>query len=151
MASVSKSSKKTITGIIKLTITAAKATPSPPIGPALGQKGIPSMEFCKQFNDATKNYTPNKQVRVGITAFSDRSFSFELQGTPVSYYIKQFAKIEKGSKEPGRNLISSITDSDIEEIAKIKIKEGLSARTLESAKKIIAGSARSMGIKVINN
>lgn len=150
MANESKSkSKKTITGYVKFDIPAGKATPSPPIGPALGQKGIPSMEFCKQFNDATKNMTPNTPIRVLLTAFSDKSFTFELKGSPVSYYLKKYAKISSGSKEPGRSFVATIDDTSIEEIAKIKMLEGLSARSVEEAKKIIAGSARSMGLKVL--
>jgi large subunit ribosomal protein L11 len=148
MSSV-KASGKAVVGLIKLQIPAGKATPSPPVGPALGQKGLNIMEFCKAFNDRTKTLTPGTPVGVLITAYGDRTFTFILKGSPVTHYIKQEIGCEKGSSTPGRTSIGTITWQQIENVAKKKMQEGLSARDLENAKSIVAGSARSMGLKII--
>lgn len=149
MSKVSNKKGKQITGYINLCLPAQGATPAPPVGPAFGQKGLSGMEFCKQFNEATKKIEAKTPVRVKITAYNDRSFSFELLGSPVSYYLKKFAKLTKGSSEPGRSFVGTIDETNIKEIAKIKINEGLSARNIDQATKIIEGSARSIGLKII--
>lgn len=141
---------KTIAGFIKLQIAAGKASPSPPVGPALGQKGLNMMEFCKAFNDQTKNFEPGSPVRVGIVAYTDRTFEFEIKGAPVSYLIRKVLKIEKGSSTPGRSSVGSITQQQIREVAEQKIKQGLSARDVDQAMKIVAGSARSMGLRIVD-
>ena len=143
------SKNKKVTGYIKLRINAKKATPAPPIGPAFGQKGLNIMEFCKAFNDATKNYEANTPVRVRVTAYADKSHTFELLGSPISHLIKQVIGISKGSTAPGRIKAGNITMEQVRKVAELKLKDGLSARTVESAMKIVAGSARSMGLKVV--
>lgn len=144
-----KSNKgKEITGYIKLCLPAKKATPGPPIGPAFGQKGISGAEFAKQFNEITKKMDDGTPVRVKVTAFSNRTFIFELLGTPVSYYLKKHANIEKGGSTPGRSIAGTISMQSLKEIAEIKMKDGMSARDIDAAIKIIAGSARAMGLKI---
>lgn len=137
--------EKKILGQIKLQITAGQANPSPPVGPALGQQGVNIMEFCKAFNARTQQQA-GTILPVVITVYADRSFSFIVKSPPASYLIKKFAKIQKGSGEPNKNKIGTLSDADLEEIVKIKADD-LSAFDLEQAKKIIAGSARSMGVK----
>ena len=137
---------KKIEGYIKLNIPAGAANPSPPVGPALGQRGVNIMEFCKAFNDKTKSLA-GKPVPVEITVYKDKKFDFKIKSPPASFYIKEAAKLKSGSKEPGRNIVASITKKQAEEIAKQKM-EDLNAIDLEEAIKIIAGSARSMGIEV---
>ena len=138
---------KEITGYVKLQIKGGQANPAPPVGPALGQRGINIMEFCKAFNDKTKKDFMGKPVPVVITVYKDKKFDFVLKTPPASFYIKQAAKLKSGSKEPGRNIVASITKKQLEEIAKKKM-EDLNAYDVEEASKIIAGSARSMGIEV---
>jgi large subunit ribosomal protein L11 len=133
-------------GKIKLEILAGKANPAPPVGPALGQKGLNISEFCKEFNDATKDM--QGPVPVIITAFDDRSYSFITKVSPASYLIKQAAKLKKGgSKEPGKIIVAKLSQKQIKEIAETKMKD-LNANDIEAAMKIIAGTARSMGIEV---
>ena len=138
--------KKEISGFIKLQIKGGQANPAPPGGPALGQRGINIMEFCKAFNEKTKNFM-GKPVPVVITVYKDKKFDFKIKSPPASYYIKEAVKLKGGSKEPGRNIVASITRKQAEEIAKQKMKD-LNALDLEQAVKIISGSARSMGIEV---
>jgi large subunit ribosomal protein L11 len=139
---------KKIEGYIKLEIPAGKANPSPPIGPALGQRGLNIMEFCKQFNAATKEMEPEMPIPVVITAFSDRSFVFEMRTPPASYWLRKAAGIPKGSTTPGKGASAgSVTMTQVREIAAKKMKD-LNANDIEAAAKIIAGSARSMGLQV---
>jgi large subunit ribosomal protein L11 len=145
---MSSKSNKAIVGFIKLQIPAGKANPAPPIGPALGQKGLNIMEFCKSFNDRTKSFEVGMPVRASITAYSDRTFNFELKGSPVSYLIRKVLGIEKGSNAPGRTMIGKITHEQLKIVAQQKMGQGLSARDLDNAVRIVAGSARSMGLRV---
>ena len=138
---------KKIVGYIKLQVPAGSANPSPPIGPALGQRGLNIMEFCKAFNAKTQNEEKGMPIPVNITVFSDKSFAFEMKTPPASYFIKKAAKLESGSKAPGRDVAGSVTMAQVREIAKVKMKD-LNAVDLEGAAKLIAGSARSMGIEV---
>jgi len=138
---------KKITGYIKLQIPAGQANPSPPIGPALGQQGLNIMEFCKQFNAATKQMEPGVPTPVVITVFGDRSFAFTMKTPPASYFIRKAAGLDGGSKEPGRTLVGKITMQQVREIAEKKMQD-LNANDIEAAAKMIAGSARSMGITV---
>ena len=137
--------KKEITSVFKLQAPGGTATPAPPIGPALGQHGVNPGQFIQQFNAATAALK-GKVVGVLVTVYKDRTFSFEVKSPPASFLIRKAAKIEKGSGEPNKNKVGSISDKDLEEIAKIKMPD-LSAYDIEAAKKIIAGSARSMGVK----
>jgi large subunit ribosomal protein L11 len=138
---------KKIVGYIKLQVPAGSANPSPPIGPALGQRGLNIMEFCKSFNAKTQNEEKGMPIPVTITVFSDKSFAFEMKTPPASYFLKKAAKLESGSKAPGRDVAGSVTMAQIREIAKAKMKD-LNANDLEGAAKLIAGSARSMGLEV---
>ena len=137
---------KEISGFIKLQIKGGQANPAPPVGPALGQRGINIMEFCKAFNEKTKDFM-GKPVPVVITVYKDKKFDFIIKSPPASHFIKEAAKLKGGSKEPGRNIVASITKKQAEEIAKKKMKD-LNAHDIEQAVKIITGSARSMGIEV---
>lgn len=137
---------KKIKGYIKLQIQAGKANPAPPIGPALGQQGVNIMEFCKAYNDRTKDMV-GQVIPVVITVFEDRSFEFVLKTPPVSDLLKKYAKIQKGSPEPNKNKVGSVTMEQIKEIAQIKLKD-LNANTIDAAMSIVMGSARSMGITV---
>ena len=137
---------KEISGYVKLQILGAQANPAPPVGPALGQRGINIMEFCKAFNEKTKAFA-GKPIPVIITVYKDKKFDFEIKSPPASHFIKEAAKLKSGSQEPGRNIVASITKKQAEEIAKQK-KKDLNAHDLEQAVKIISGSARSMGIEV---
>ena len=143
--------KKEISGFIKLQIKGGQANPAPPVGPALGQRGVNIMEFCKAFNDKTKNFMgkpmAGKPVPVEITVYKDKKFDFKIKSPPASFFIREAAKLKSGSQEPGRNIVASITKKQAEEIAKQKMSD-LNAIDLEQAVKIIAGSARSMGIEV---
>lgn len=134
---------------ISLQIPAGKANPAPPVGPALGQKGLNIMEFCKSFNDKTKGEEPGKPLRVEIKAYKDRTFDYVIKGAPVSYLLKKAANIQKGCSTAGRSFIGTISEEKIREVAEEKMKLGLSARDLDAACKIVAGSARSMGLKVL--
>ncbi|GIX16807.1 MAG: 50S ribosomal protein L11 [Rhodothalassiaceae bacterium] len=138
---------KKIVGYIKLQVPAGAANPSPPIGPALGQRGVNIMEFCKAFNAATEKMERGVPLPTIITVYADRSFSFVVKTPPVSYLLKKAAGIEKGSQEPGKNIVARVTKDQIREIAEIKLKD-LNTRDIEAAMRSIAGSARSMGIEV---
>ena len=138
---------KKIVGYVKLQVPAGQANPAPPIGPALGQRGLNIMEFCKAFNAATQKMDPGSPVPVVITAYQDKSFTFEMKSPPASYFLKKAAKITAGSKEPGKNVVGKVTMDQCREIAKQKLK-GMNARDLEAGAREIAGSARSMGLEV---
>jgi large subunit ribosomal protein L11 len=139
---------KKVVGQIKLQVPAGKANPSPPIGPALGQRGLNIMEFCKQFNAATQGMEPGMPVPVIITAFADRTFSFVTRTPPASYFIKRAAKVEKGNATPGRSTTGQITLAQCREIAEAKMKD-MNANDVEAATAMIVGSARSMGLQVV--
>ena len=139
---------KKIDGYIKLNIPAGGANPSPPVGPALGQRGVNIMEFCKAFNAATETLEKNMPIPVVITVFSDKSFSFVTKTPPVSFYIKKAAGKEKGSSEPGRSVEGSIKLAQVKEIAENKMKD-LNAASIDGAIEMVKGSARSMGIEVL--
>jgi large subunit ribosomal protein L11 len=138
---------KKIVGFIKLQVPAGKANPSPPIGPALGQRGLNIMEFCKAFNAQTQSYEPGLKLPVVITAFADKSFTFILKSPPATVLLKKAAKIDKGSGKPHLDKVGKVTRAQLEEIAKTKMKD-LTAADMDAAVKTIAGSARSMGITV---
>ena len=138
---------KKIDGYINLQVPAGKANPSPPIGPALGQRGVNIMEFCKSFNAKTKDIEPETPIPVKITVFSDRSFTFEMRTPPASFFLKKAAKINAGSKTPGVVSAGTVTMAQCLEIAKTKLKD-LNTDNVEQAARTIAGSARSMGIQV---
>ena len=138
---------KKIIGYIKLQVPAGKANPSPPIGPALGQRGLNIMDFCKAFNAQTQGVEPGLPIPVVITAFADKSFTFVMKTPPASILIKKAAKLTKGSSRPHADKVGSITRAQVEEIAKTKMKD-LTAADLEAAVRTIAGSARSMGVTV---
>ena len=137
---------KEISGFIKLQIKGGQANPAPPVGPALGQRGVNIMEFCKAFNDKTKSMA-GKPVPVEITVYKDKKFDFKIKSPPASFFIKEAVKLKGGSKEPGRNIVASISKKQLEDIAKEKMND-LNAHDIKEAAKIIAGSARSMGIEV---
>jgi large subunit ribosomal protein L11 len=139
---------KKISGYIKLQVPAGNATPSPPLGPALGQRGVNIMEFCKQFNAATGDLEKGTPTPVIITVFADKSFTYVTKTAPASYLIKKAANLKSGSKEPGKISAGSIARSKLAEIAEIKMKD-LNANSIEQATKIIEGSARSMGLEVV--
>ena len=139
---------KKVAGQLKLQVKAGSANPSPPIGPALGQRGINIMEFCKAFNAKTKDLEPETPIPVKITVYSDRSFTFEMRTPPASHFLKKAAKITSGSKEAGRTSAGTVTMAQVREIAKEKIKD-LNTDDIEQAARIIAGSARSMGLQVV--
>ena len=138
---------KKIVGFIKLQIPAGKANPSPPIGPALGQRGLNIMEFCKAFNAQTQGIEPGLVLPVVITAFADKSFTFVMKSPPASVLLKKAAKLDKGSAKPHTDKVAKLTRAQVEEIAKTKIKD-LTAADMDAAVRTIAGSARSMGITV---
>jgi large subunit ribosomal protein L11 len=138
---------KKVIGYIKLQIPAGKANPSPPVGPALGQRGLNIMEFCKAFNAATQSMEPGLPVPVVITAFADKSFTFIMKTPPATVLIKKAAKIDKGSARPHTDKVGKITRAQAEDIAKAKAPD-LTAADLDAAVRTIAGSARSMGIEV---
>jgi large subunit ribosomal protein L11 len=138
---------KKVVGLIKLQVPAGKANPSPPIGPALGQRGLNIMEFCKAFNAQTQKMEPGLPVPVVITAYADKSFTFIMKTPPATVLIKKAAKIDKGSNRPNTEKVGRISRAQAEEIAKSKMPD-LTAADLEAAVKTIAGSARSMGIEV---
>ena len=138
---------KKIVGFVKLQVPAGKANPSPPIGPALGQRGLNIMEFCKAFNAQTQGVEPGLPLPVVITAFADKSFTFIIKSPPATVLIKKAAKLDKGSARPHTDKVGKITRAQLEEIAKTKQKD-LTAADLDAAVRTIAGSARSMGIIV---
>jgi large subunit ribosomal protein L11 len=139
---------KKITGYIKLQVPAGAANPSPPIGPALGQRGVNIMEFCKAFNAATGDLEKGAPTPTVITVYADRSFSFETKTPPASYLLKKAAGLKSGSKEPGKAVAGKIKRSQLEEIANVKMKD-LNANDVAAATKIIEGSARAMGLEVV--
>ncbi len=140
---------KKIVGYIKLQIPAGKANPSPPIGPALAQKGLNIMEFCKAFNAKTQQMEPGMPIPVVITAYADKSFTYIMKTPPVTYYIKKAAKITSGSQKTGITApVAKITMAQVNEIAKAKMQD-LNANTVEAAAQMVIGSARSMGVEVV--
>lgn len=140
---------KKITGYVKLQVPAGQANPSPPIGPALGQRGLNIMEFCKAFNAKSQGMEPGSPVPVIITVYQDKSFIFEMKAPPASYFLKKAAKINAGAKEPGRGgPIGKVTMAQCREIAEKKMA-GLNAKDIEAGAREIAGSARSMGLEVV--
>ncbi|KQT50220.1 50S ribosomal protein L11 [Aureimonas sp. Leaf454] len=139
---------KKIAGQLKLQVKAASATPSPPIGPALGQRGINIMEFCKAFNAQTQELEKGSPVPVVITYYVDKSFTFVMKTPPVSYFLKKAAGLTAGSKEPGKVKAGQVTRSQVREIAEAKLKD-LNANDVDSAMLMIEGSARSMGLEVV--
>lgn len=138
---------KKIDGYLKLQVPAGAANPSPPIGPALGQRGLNIMEFCKAFNAKTQEMEKGAPVPVVITIFQDKSFTFEMKAPPVSFYLKKAAKLQKGGQTPGRDVAGSVTEAQLREIAEAKMAD-LNATSIEGAMQMVAGSARSMGLKV---
>jgi len=138
---------KKIVGMIKLQVPAGKANPSPPIGPALGQRGLNIMEFCKQFNAATQKLEPGLPIPVEITAYADKSFTFVMKTPPAAVLIKKALKLDKGSPRPNKDKVGKLTRAQAEEIAKTKTPD-LTAADLEAAIRTVAGSARSMGVEV---
>ncbi|MFZ5749197.1 MAG: 50S ribosomal protein L11 [Pseudomonadota bacterium] len=139
---------KKITGYIKLQVPAGAANPSPPIGPALGQRGVNIMEFCKAFNAATTELEKGSPIPTIITVYADRSFSFETKTPPATYLIKKAINLKSGSKEPGKTVAGKIKRSQLSEIAQVKMKD-LNANDIEAATRIIEGSARAMGLEVV--
>ncbi|HET9810966.1 MAG TPA: 50S ribosomal protein L11 [Sphingomicrobium sp.] len=139
---------KKITGYIKLQVPAGIANPSPPIGPALGQRGVNIMEFCKAFNAATQELEKGAPIPTTITVYADRSFSFETKTPPASFLLKKAARLQKGSQEPGKTSAGTIKRSQLRDIAEQKMKD-LNANDLDAASKIIEGSARAMGLTVV--
>jgi large subunit ribosomal protein L11 len=138
---------KKVTGFLKLQVPAGAANPSPPIGPALGQRGLNIMEFCKAFNAQTQKLEKGAPIPVVITIYGDRSFTFEMKTPPVSFFLKKAAQLESGAKAPGRDKVGKVTRAQVKEIAEQKMKD-LNCSTVEAAMRMIEGSARSMGIEV---
>ena len=140
---------KKVIGYIKLQVPAGKANPSPPIGPALGQRGLNIMEFCKAFNAQTQNLEPGMPIPVVITAYADRTFIFETKTPPVTYFLKKAAAVQKGSQTPGKGAtVGTVTMAQIYEIAEKKMQD-LNANDIEAASTMLVGSARSMGFQVV--
>jgi large subunit ribosomal protein L11 len=138
---------KKVAGFLKLQVPAGAANPSPPIGPALGQRGLNIMAFCKDFNAKTSQMEKGSPIPVVITIYGDKSFTFEMRTPPVSYFLKKAAKIESGAKTPGRDKVASVTKAQVKEIAEKKMAD-LNCDTVEAAMRMVEGSARSMGIEV---
>lgn len=138
---------KKISGYLKLQVPAGAASPSPPIGPALGQRGLNIMEFCKAFNAKTQEMEKGMPIPTIITIFADKSFTFETKTPPAAFYLKKAAKLPKGGSTPGRDIAGSVTTKQCREIAEAKMKD-LNANDLDAATKIIMGSARAMGLEV---
>ena len=138
---------KEVTGFVKLQIKGGQANPAPPVGPALGQRGINIMEFCKAFNASTEKLEKNMPIPVVITVFVDKSFSFVTKTPPVSYFLKKAAGKDKASSEPGRSFVGKVNSQQVREIAENKMKD-LNAADIDGAIKMVEGSARSMGIEV---
>ncbi len=139
---------KKIEGYIKLQVKAGSATPSPPIGPALGQRGLNIMEFCKAFNAQTQDIEKGQPCPTVITYYSDRSFTFEIKTAPVSYFLKKASGVDTGSKTPGRGIVGKVTRAQVREIAEAKMKD-LNATDVDAAMRMVEGSARSMGLEVV--
>ncbi|MFZ9181494.1 MAG: 50S ribosomal protein L11 [Rickettsiales bacterium] len=142
------SKSKEILGLIKLQVPLGKANPAPPIGPALGQKGLNIMEFCKQFNALKLDFEPGTPIPVTIVAYKDKSFTFTTKNPPVSYLIQKEIKLAKGSSNPGKDMVGKITKQQILNVAKKKMAD-MNATSLESCASMVAGSAMSMGLEVI--
>ena len=140
---------KKIDGYIKLHVPAGKANPAPPIGPALGQRGLNIMEFCKAFNAETQDLEPGMPIPTLVTVYADRTFSFTTKTPPASYYLKKAARLESGASEPGRETLGHVTMAQVRTIAEKKMVD-LNANDIEAACRTIAGSARSMGIEVVD-
>lgn len=138
---------KKVAGQLKLQVPAGSANPSPPIGPALGQRGINIMEFCKAFNAATDSMEKGSPIPTLITYYQDKSFTFKTKTPPASYFLKKAAGLKSGSKEPGKSVAGSVTSAQVKEIAEAKMKD-LNAADIEAAMRMIEGSARAMGLKV---
>jgi large subunit ribosomal protein L11 len=138
---------KKVTGYLKLQVPAGAANPSPPIGPALGQRGLNIMEFCKAFNAQTQKEEKGSPIPVVITIYADRSFTFEMRTPPVSHFLKKAASLQAGSKAPGRDWVGKVTSAQVREIAEKKMKD-LNCDSVDSAMRMIEGSARSMGLQV---
>jgi large subunit ribosomal protein L11 len=138
---------KKVAGFLKLQVPAGAANPSPPIGPALGQRGLNIMAFCKDFNAKTSQMEKGSPIPVVFTIYQDKSFTFEMRTPPVSYFIKKAAKLESGSKTPGRDKAGKITKAQVKEIAEKKMND-LNCDSVEAAMRMVEGSARSMGIEV---
>jgi large subunit ribosomal protein L11 len=138
---------KKVTGFLKLQVPAGAANPSPPIGPALGQRGLNIMAFCKDFNAKTSQMEKGSPIPVVITIYADKSFTFEMRTPPMSYFLKKAAKIESGSKTPGRDNVAKVTAAQVREIAEKKMAD-LNCDSVEAAMRMVEGSARSMGIQV---
>lgn len=141
---------KKIEGYIKLQVPAGKANPSPPIGPALGQRGLNIMEFCKAFNAQTQGVEPGTPLPVVITVYADRTFTFVTKTPPNTFFLKKAASIQKGTKTPGRENVGKVTMAQIREIAEIKMKD-LNAHDIDAACQMLIGSARSMGLEVVGD
>ena len=139
---------KKVTGTLKLQVPAGAANPSPPIGPALGQRGLNIMGFCKDFNAATQELEKGSPIPVVITIYADKSFTFELKTPPVTHFLKKAAKVDKGAQAPGRNKIARVSRKQVREIAEAKMKD-LNAGSIEAAMRMVEGSARSMGLEVV--
>ena len=139
---------KKVTGSLKLQVPAGAANPAPPIGPALGQRGLNIMEFCKAFNAQTQKMEKGMPVPVTITIYQDRSFTFEMRTPPVSYFLKKAARLEKGSGTAGRDPVGQVSKAQVKEIAEQKMKD-LNCETIDAAMRMVEGSARSMGIQVM--
>ena len=138
---------KKVAGFLKLQVPAGAANPSPPIGPALGQRGLNIMEFCKAFNARTAQLEKGSPIPVVITIYQDRSFTFEMMTPPVSHFLKKAANVQSGSKAPGRDKVGKVTKEQVKEIAEKKMKD-LNCSTIEAAMRMVEGSARSMGIEI---
>jgi large subunit ribosomal protein L11 len=138
---------KKITGYVKLQVPAGSANPSPPIGPALGQRGLNIMEFCKAFNAQTQQVEKGTPIPVVITVYADRSFTFEMKTPPVSFFLKKAANLQSGSKTPGRDAVGAVTKAQVQQIAEQKMKD-LNCDTVDAAMRMVEGSARSMGLQV---
>lgn len=139
---------KKVVGYIKLQVKAGQANPSPPVGPALGQRGLNIMEFCKAFNAQTQEMEKGSPIPVVITYYQDKSFTFVMKTPPVSYFLKKAAKLKSGSKEPGKAVAGKIDRAQVREIAEAKMKD-LNANDVEAAMRMVEGSARSMGLEVV--
>jgi large subunit ribosomal protein L11 len=139
---------KKITGYLKLQVAAGAANPSPPIGPALGQRGLNIMEFCKAFNAASADMEKGSPVPVVLTIYADRTFTFEMKTPPVSHFLKKAAGLQKGSTTPGKGSVGKVTQDQVRAIAEQKLKD-LNARDVEAAMRMVEGSARSMGLEVV--
>jgi large subunit ribosomal protein L11 len=139
---------KKVTGYLKLQVPAGAANPSPPIGPALGQRGLNIMEFCKAFNAASQDMEKGAPIPVVLTIYADRSFTFEMKTPPVSFFLKKAAGLQKGSQTPGRGSVGRVTRDQVRKIAEQKLKD-LNASDVDAAMKMVEGSARSMGLEVV--